>query len=829
MKKLLLLLLLSFSLLGSAYATSHFHDWPDDSICMWVKQKPNNEGYLNEARKRGLDCNGMVTTKSPTDESDTSSTSSGVTNNLGYPDGELREPKSYSIFSSQSTYFKKLVNNGLYFSAQELFKKYQRSYFMKTSAFGNHPFTKLEDEFITAANGILATFEPSVQENIDALEAAIIEVKSLKKVPESKWSAYKKLLDNNTSLMRQYELHPIVTVLVSEHEIMLPLKRKASTRASRFRNLLEERAEASFKAYDFINKKNFFVEYPGVIKDLDVDATKKITFVFAAGDDGHHENPQTHSKISIINSSVPYILSELDKVSTEKFDEIIKLYRFDTLNSKLRPIVISKQFNEYDILNKEDFFTNYTLPNSAKFEVINESAKYILSQLDKASLEQATNLIKRYKLNNSSIEFSNQLSGILLEKSIDGKKDPSVIDVVNILKILTILNDDRLTAQGGAHPGGGAGAPEADASGTNGQKTGTTDAKVVLPAKYQIAVLNITSDYAKEPTIAPSKIFNSPTRDINKVVKSPYIITVQSRIESIHRSDDVVKKVQSQYKSSTSIVQNPEYSSAQSGAQSANNAYQRAVQQFNEHQKLRAGMERDCDQYYYVQDQNACMIAMELALLIAGNHKKSNELSNAVRGTKGTKDRADAKLARTPSQISQDDFTSYSFTTRTFEVTKNVERRLFLINNNSKTYSVLTVPHQEKKTFVFESGLDRNDETHRQNQYQNDDDIEIFVNKPDSFSIEQLIAMIPEEHQTKELEAPVEQVLQAIQYAFDEVTRKNSGQEGQSQDDSQSTQTEESETGDYIEKIKEAKSLLDAGIISEEEFEEIKKKIIDNI
>ena len=34
---------------------------------------------------------------------------------------------------------------------------------------------------------------------------------------------------------------------------------------------------------------------------------------------------------------------------------------------------------------------------------------------------------------------------------------------------------------------------------------------------------------------------------------------------------------------------------------------------------------------------------------------------------------------------------------------------------------------------------------------------------------------------------------------------------------------------DYIAKIKEAKVLLDSGIISEEQFEEMKKKIIDNI
>ena len=34
---------------------------------------------------------------------------------------------------------------------------------------------------------------------------------------------------------------------------------------------------------------------------------------------------------------------------------------------------------------------------------------------------------------------------------------------------------------------------------------------------------------------------------------------------------------------------------------------------------------------------------------------------------------------------------------------------------------------------------------------------------------------------------------------------------------------------DYISKIKEAKALLDSGILSEEQFEEMKKKIIDNI
>jgi hypothetical protein len=45
----------------------------------------------------------------------------------------------------------------------------------------------------------------------------------------------------------------------------------------------------------------------------------------------------------------------------------------------------------------------------------------------------------------------------------------------------------------------------------------------------------------------------------------------------------------------------------------------------------------------------------------------------------------------------------------------------------------------------------------------------------------------------------------------------------------QPAQSESSEPVDYIEKLKEIKSLLDAGIINEEDFEKMKQKIIDNM
>ena len=58
---------------------------------------------------------------------------------------------------------------------------------------------------------------------------------------------------------------------------------------------------------------------------------------------------------------------------------------------------------------------------------------------------------------------------------------------------------------------------------------------------------------------------------------------------------------------------------------------------------------------------------------------------------------------------------------------------------------------------------------------------------------------------------------------------KSSIYEGELQESSQDVQSESSEPVDYIEKLKEIKSLLDAGIINEEDFEKMKQKIIDNM
>ena len=58
---------------------------------------------------------------------------------------------------------------------------------------------------------------------------------------------------------------------------------------------------------------------------------------------------------------------------------------------------------------------------------------------------------------------------------------------------------------------------------------------------------------------------------------------------------------------------------------------------------------------------------------------------------------------------------------------------------------------------------------------------------------------------------------------------KSSIYEGEIQQTPQPAQSESSEPVDYIEKLKEIKSLLDAGIINEEDFEKMKQNIIDNM
>ena len=713
---------------------------------------------------------------------------------LGYPDGELREPLDQSYFSAKAEYFRKLVDNDMYFSAQKLFKKYQRSYFLKKPPFlRNRPYDDLIKEFKIASDGIRATFEPSIEEHIDAMNIAIKDINNTETSLEANWEYYKSLLINTQKLSSHYS--KTKNPIVSWTEKSIPLKLKLKATENNLSNSLKNRATKVFKSYDIVNKPGFFSVYPVSLS--------------------------AREKVKLITSSSSYIISTLESISPEKASDVIKKYELDTLKTPIKIKLLANQFESYDVLNMNNFFTGYSLTSSDEIDVINSVSKYLLTQLDKSSLEQAIKIIKLYNLNRSEIDIQAKLPQVILQKAIDNKQ-PATKDILAIINNMTAIQ---------------------------------VNTKSLLPDKYQISVFKITSKYEKEPVISTSNLLNKPSNNIQDFAKSPYIITIQSRISSVDMGDDNLKKIQSQYKSSTSLVQNSKYTRLQSSYQRASNEYDAAMQELNQLRQWVTNVENEardfansyqggssftCNTTYqgYSSTSNcsesgnsyyAATYNSYIGNSFWGLEAKVNNLKNKINRAKNSRDSYRSQLASTPSQISKDNFKNYSFTTRTFEVTKNIERSIYLINNNSKTYSGFTFKHPEKKTFVYASGLDRNDKKYAQNRYQTDDDVEIFINKPDSFSLDKLLTLIPSNHSNDKLDAPIQQVLRETELAFEELTKKNITQNEQNQNISEPAQTESGETVDYIEKIKEAKSLLDAGIISEEEFEKIKQKIIDNI
>jgi len=57
LKRILLTLFLGIGLIGASIA-GPYDDWPDDAVCMWLDMKPTHEGYLAEAKKRSITCQG---------------------------------------------------------------------------------------------------------------------------------------------------------------------------------------------------------------------------------------------------------------------------------------------------------------------------------------------------------------------------------------------------------------------------------------------------------------------------------------------------------------------------------------------------------------------------------------------------------------------------------------------------------------------------------------------------------------------------------------------------------------------------------------------------
>tara|TARA_B100000768_G_C11132239_1_gene312291 strand:- start:408 stop:635 length:228 start_codon:yes stop_codon:yes gene_type:complete len=55
MKRFLSTIFLSFLLISPVVA-NYYEDWPDDAVCLWLEERPEDKLLLIENKKRNLNC-----------------------------------------------------------------------------------------------------------------------------------------------------------------------------------------------------------------------------------------------------------------------------------------------------------------------------------------------------------------------------------------------------------------------------------------------------------------------------------------------------------------------------------------------------------------------------------------------------------------------------------------------------------------------------------------------------------------------------------------------------------------------------------------------------
>jgi len=100
-------------------------------------------------------------------------------------------------------------------------------------------------------------------------------------------------------------------------------------------------------------------------------------------------------------------------------------------------------------------------------------------------------------------------------------------------------------------------------------------------------------------------------------------------------------------------------------------------------------------------------------------------------------------------------------------------------------------------------------------------------NCADLFLSKEEAARISEEEATKATETDTVKTKESIEKEL--AAESKATISPTTEEATQTSQSEPSEPIDYIEKLKQIKSLLDAGIINEEDFEKMKQKIIDKM
>ena len=538
------------------------------------------------------------------------------------------------------------------------------------------------------------------------------------------------------------------------------------------------------------------------------------------------KNPMVLRKISLINDELSLVnssnislapkwthLSELIEDANQTYDDyksirIIELSsKQDNLSLKLHEkikllkrelkTIAPKEFDRFDFSSNRDFFKDYPVKLN-KLEVIQSSSKTVFKWLNNSTLDDAIALIDKYNLN-SSKTIRDKLAGVLLDKASRttyGDKQPKFMDIVATLKQI--------------------------------QDLGIHIEPSALPTRYKttFVVINSTKDF-----------------DTLKDVLSkdePYLVVIDKRKLDTQKSNGTLSKIHSKYISRRENVSNPDYVSGKRRYNNTLNAYNAAAQnhrnalqaqeesrlQYQREQDMRqlnAGSSTNCSGYgnninctttkntpFYVVDYSSTLEGIAPAMA----QKKANQARAALSN-------AERRLGNIPREVEKLVYSDYSFATRTYEVIKNYDYNIYVINKATSKYFLTNIPQESKQTFVVTNDLNSQDANHKPTDFQTLDDLEIFISGGEDHSIGDLMSKIPSEYSLVEY-SDIKGLINNIKTSYKEPPREAIGDAG-------ATSKAKPTDSDYIKDLQRIKALLDSGVIDQDDFETLKQKIINKL
>ena len=537
------------------------------------------------------------------------------------------------------------------------------------------------------------------------------------------------------------------------------------------------------------------------------------------------KNPMVLRKISLINDELALVnsanislapkwthLSELIEDANQTYDDyksirIIELSsKQDNLSLKLHEkikllkrelkIIAPIEFDRFDFSNNRDFFKDYPVKLN-KLEVIQSSSKTVFKWLNNSTLDDAIALIDKYNLN-SSKTIRDKLAGVLLDKASRttyGDKQPKFMDIVATLKQI--------------------------------QDLGIHIEPSALPTRYKttFVVINSTKDF-----------------DTLKDVLSkdePYLVVIDKRKLDTQKSNGTLSKIHSKYISRRENVSNPDYVSGKRRYNNTLNAYNAAAQnhrnalQAQEESRLQYQREQDMRQLNAGSSTNCsgygnninCTTSRDTVMFVpdysAFNTIGISMAQNSVNKARAALSNAERRLGNIPREVEKLVYSDYSFATRTYEVIKNYDYNIYVINKATSKYFLTNIPQESKQTFVVTNDLNSQDANHKPTDFQTLDDLEIFISGGEDHSIGDLMSKIPSEYSLVEY-SDIKGLINNIKTSYKEPPREAIGDAGD-------TSKVKPTSSDYIKDLQRIKALLDSGVIDQDDFETLKQKIINKL